>query len=408
LGLSVALVEESLVGGTCLHRGCIPTKTLLQSVRQFELIKRSNTFGVIVPGVPQFSFSEVQARKDALIARLQLSMEAQLSGVELVKETAQVLDKDCVRTGTSELKARYLLLACGSRPATLPGFEFDAQTVLSSDDILKTAEVPKTLLIIGGGVIGCEFAGLFSSLGTEVTIAEITAQLLPGADFDVAKKLESAFRKRRIQVKLSCDAHTLERSGFEKILVCVGRAPRLESLKNLQVAIDKKGVVVDDYLRTSAPTVFAAGDCTGKLMLAHFAGYQGTRAIENMADPGHLRKADTAAVPSCVYTHPEVASVGCTEAAAGAANRSVEVRKFDFLGLGMARIMDETEGFIKVLNDAKTGEIIGASIVGARATELIGIFGVAVSAKLSIARLRETIFAHPTFSEAIAEAVHKA
>ena len=262
-------------------------------------------------------------------------------------------------------------------------------------------------MIIGGGVIGCEFASLFSTLGTQVSVVEKMPQLLPGEDKEVAKKLETIFKKKAIKVNTNTDAQTLDLNNYNLVLLCIGRIPKTEGLdlEKLGVKLERTKIIVDDYLKTSVPNIYAAGDCTGKTMLAHFASYQGRIAVENIAHPDNPKKADNPNIPNCIFTDPEIASVGLKEEEAKNKGIDIVVKKFDFLGSGMARILDETEGFIKIISDKKTEEILGASIIGPRATELISILTLAVSTHMKISQIQNTILAHPTLSESISEAL---
>lgn len=393
LGLKVALVEKKQIGGTCLNLGCIPTKTLIQSARVFTLAKKSANFGVEVVN-PQINFLKVQERKQNLIQQLRAGMQFMLKGIDYINAEAKILSNQEVRAGGNTLKTKYILIATGSKPAELPNLKFDGKKIISSDDILNLKELPKSLLIIGGGVVGLEFASLFSALGVEVTIVEKMPQLLPGLDLEIAKKLETIFKKRGIKVNTNTDATSLNLTNYDLALLSIGRVPNSDTK-----------IIVDDYLKTNAGNVYAAGDCTGKIMLAHYAAYQGTIAAENIAHPQNPKKADNTNIPNCIFTDPEIASVGISEEETRNKDREIKINKFDFLASGMARILDEAEGFIKIISDAKTGEILGASIIGPKATELIGILTLAICTRLKISQIKDTVFPHPTLSEAIGEAI---
>ncbi len=279
--------------------------------------------------------------------------------------------------------------------------------MISSDEILNLKEIPESLLIIGGGVIGCEFASLFSCLGAKVTLIEKMPGLLPGVDPEISAKLETIFKKRGIKVSTNTDAATFNPDSYNLVLLCIGRTPRTEGLglDKIGVKTEKGKILVDDYLKTSVDNIYAAGDCTGKIMLAHFAAYQGRVAVRNIASPKSPMKADNTNIPNCIFTDPEIASVGICEEGAQKLGIGVLIDKFDFMGSGMARILDETEGFIKIISDSKTEEILGASIIGPRATELISALTIAASNHLTTSQIRDTIFAHPSVSEAIGESL---
>jgi dihydrolipoamide dehydrogenase len=405
LGMKVALIEESLIGGTCLNSGCIPTKTLVQSAKLSEAAGKAGSFGIDLNSVPEINFPAIQARKEKIIAQLRKGMESSLAGIDYLSGPARIINNQRLKVNDNDLATKFILLAGGSRPFELPGFVFDKKKIISSDEALNLNKVPGSLLIIGGGVIGCEFAQIFSSFGSKVTVVEIMDQLLPGVDREIAKKLETVFKKKRIAVLTSTDAKTIDLNNFELVLVCVGRKARTEGTDELGIATGKSGIVVDDYLRTSIDNVYAAGDCTGKLMLAHYACYQGICAAENIQNLAEPRKANNAVVPSCIFTSPEIASVGLNEQQANLAIPEIKINKFDFLGSGMARIMDETDGFIKIISERDSGMLLGAHIIGPKATELISVFSLALSSGLNVKQLKRTIFAHPTLSEAIAHAL---
>lgn len=330
LGLKVALIEESAIGGTCLNSGCIPTKTLIQSIKILEVTRKAKSFGIEINAVPQPNFPEIQSRKERIIQQLRQGMESRLSGVDFLRGHAEILDNQRIKTPDNQIQTKYILLATGSRAFDLPGFSFDGKKIISSEQILNLSKIPGSLLIIGGGVIGSEFAQIFSSLGSKVTIVEITGQLLPGVDQEIAKKLETIFKKKKIIVKTNTDAQTIDLNDFELVLVCVGRSSRIEGLESLGIKTGKTGISVDDYLQTSAPNIYAAGDCTGRLMLAHFASYQGIIAAENIASPGNTKKADNTVVPSCIFTAPEIAFVGLNEVQAKLNVPGIKINKFDF------------------------------------------------------------------------------
>jgi len=405
LGLKTALIEESLIGGTCLNSGCIPAKTYLYSAKILEEVRKAKSFGVEINALPSVDFLTMLARKERIIRHLRQGMESRLAGIDFLRGRAQIAQSRLIKIADQEIQTKYILLAVGSRAVELPGFPFDGKKIVSSEQLLNLDKIPQSLLIIGGGVIGCEFAQFFSALGAKVTVVEITGQLLPGADKEIAVKLEIIFRKKRINVFTRTDARGMDLNNFELVLVCAGRKARIEGLEEIGIKTEKNGVSVNEYLQTSAADIYAAGDCTGKLMLAHFACYQGITAVKNIACSGNPVQAVHSAVPACIYTAPEIAVIGLNEEQAKLNFSGVKINKFDFLGSGMARIQDETEGFIKIISEEKTGRILGAHIIGPRAVELISLFGLAMSSGLSVAALKQTIFAHPTFAETIAEAL---
>jgi len=406
LGAKVCLIEMTHIGGTCLNRGCIPTKALLQSAKVLDTCKKAAGFG-INSQPPSADFSSIQARKNKIVEQLRQGMLSRIKGIDFINESCVIADAQTILAPDQTIKTKAMIIATGSFPAELKSFKFDGSKFLSSDNILNLETIPKSLLIIGGGVIGCEFASLFSCLGTQVHIVEMMDQLLPGEDKEVSRKLELCFKKRSIKVNTSTDAATLDIDSYELVLVAVGRRPVLAGLEKLGLNVEKGKIAVNEFLQTNVPGVYAAGDCTGKIMLAHYAAYQGKTAAWNICNPDKLAKADNKVVPGCIFTNPEIASCGINEDAARNNGIAVTVYKFDFLGSGMARILDETDGFIKIIAEEKSGRIIGGSIIGPRATELISVICTAASSGLSVSQLKRTIMAHPSLSEAISEALDK-
>lgn len=405
LGAKVALIEKDEIGGVCLNRGCIPTKTLVNSARIFREISHYQDFGI---AVSEFClhFNELQARKKKVIADLQKGIQFQLQRkkVEIIKGEAKILSADEISVGAETLKAKYIIIATGSRPAELPSLRFDQDNIISSNEILELTAIPKSLLIVGGGAIGCEFASIFSSLGTQVTILEVLERLLPAEDADISQKIETVFKKNGIKVLTMAKIEDQNLADFAKILVCVGRAFNTENLWEERLAIkrEKNRIAVNEFLQTGVENIYAAGDCIGGKLLAHVAAYEGSLAAENIF--GQRRQTDYIAIPNCTFTNPEIASVGLSEAAAMVEGREVRVSRFDFLASGMAHILEETDGFIKLICDKKSDDLLGAAIIGPKATELISVLTVAIRNRLKSKDLYGTIFAHPSLSEGIGEA----
>ncbi|MFH1655436.1 MAG: dihydrolipoyl dehydrogenase [Candidatus Omnitrophota bacterium] len=405
LGLSVCLVEQSAVGGTCLNRGCIPTKVMVNSAKSFSQTKKLPNFGVELSGA-KINFEKIQSRKNAIVDKLNKGMQLQLKtkGIDFVQGKAKIVSADEISVDSKSIKAKNIIISIGSKPTELPFLKFDQKKIVSSDEILDIKFIPESLLIVGGGVIGCEFASIFSSLGSKVTIVEILEHILPNEDKDIAKKLEVAFKKKGIKVLAKTDVKSVDLDKFEKILVCVGRIANtdLDGLEGVGINKDKKGISVSENLQTNIANIYAVGDCIGGHQLAHVAAYEGETAVENIS--GKKIQVDYSSVPNCIFTSPEVASVGSTEEQANIKGISYQVSKFDFLASSMAHILDETEGFVKIIVDSNSKEVIGASIIGPKATELISVFSLAIKSKLTISQIHDTIFAHPTLSEAIGEA----
>jgi len=405
LGLAVCLIDSNQIGGTCLNYGCIPTKTLIASAKVFSLAKKSSNFGIELDN-PTLNWAAIQGKKDKVVLQLKQGMQSKLRGIDFINLPARIVSAREVKVDGRIIEAKFILIATGSRPIQLGQLPFDAKKIISSDDALALTRIPQSLLVVGGGVIGCEFASLFSALGASVAIAEKTPTLLPTEDREVSRKLETIFKKRGIKILTEADVCSLDLENYEKVLVCVGRSPQLDGLGLAALGIEliNNKIAVDDYLKSSLDNIYAAGDCTGKVMLAHYAAYQGVVAVDNMV-LSNKRKADNLLVPSCIFTDPQIASVGIKENDNFVCASAIKVQKLDFRGSAMAQITEETEGFVKIITEQGTNRIIGASIVGPLATELIATLTMAISCQLTVSQVSAIIFAHPTFSESLSETI---
>jgi len=402
-GLKVALVEKDFLGGTCLNYGCIPTKHLIQYAKLY--LKTKNTFPNFNPLI---DFKELQNKKDSLVQKLRLALENRIKGISYFQGIATLVSPQEVKVEKEILKTKYIVIATGSYPKQLDCLKFDKKRVLSSTELLELKKVPSSILIVGAGVIGCEFASLFNILGSQVTLVEFFPQILPQEDSEISSYLSRIFKKRGIKIYTSTDIRNMDTSSYEIILVATGRAPFIDgiNLENLGVKIDKdKRIIADKYLRTNISNIFCAGDVTNQFMLAHLAAYQGRLLAENLINQKSPQQILTECIAVCIFTYPEVARVGLTEEQARQ-HGNIKINKFDFLGLGTSHILGETEGLIKIISDMETGLILGASMVGPLASEIIGILTLAIKNKLTIKELSSTIFAHPTLSEAISQAVN--
>lgn len=397
LGKSVCLVERDEIGGTCLNSGCIPTKVLTH-------------FAKVNSTVSSRDIAKFKKEKDDTVSKLKTGIEFALKSqrIDLIKGTAKVMPENrvLIKEDNSEIEAKFILIAVGSSPRDLPFLKFDHDHILSSDDMLKLGFLPKNLLIIGGGVIGCEFACALNKLGVKVTISEIMDRLVFMFDRDIAKKIEQVFRKSGIVIQVSYDIKDKDLSPYDKILLCVGRNVNLDDLfdPSLGIEISKEGLVkVDNYLKTSNPNIYSAGDCIGGLQLAHVASYEAKLAVANMF--GEAKVVDYFAIPSSVFTTPEFAQVGMNEGDAKRQSKNVKIIKKPFSSVGMAHILKETEGYLKLIVDQDSDVIIGAGIIGPLATELINTLAIAVRYKLPIKDLNDLIFAHPSISEIFTETI---
>ncbi len=424
-GLNVALVEESKVGGTCLHRGCIPAKELLQTAEVLRTVASAKEFGVDA-GTPSLDLGVSQRRKQTVIDRLTKGLESLLAGrkVTVVPGTGSVVDGGARRVRVSdgtELEGTALILATGSSPRPLPGLDFDGIRVLSSDDVLKLAEVPARVAIVGGGAIGCEFASFLRDVGSEVTILEALPQLLNGVDREAADAVVRAFKKRGIVahtgvalssvegdtelvVGYSDSAGAAQTLMVDKVIVSVGRSPRSRGigLEDCGIELDERGFVrVDSAMRTTVAGVYAVGDLVATPQLAHVAFAEAIVAIKDILDEDPMPIAYDK-VPWGIYCHPEVGFSGLTEAQARERGYDVVTSVHRFMGNGRAMIIGETDGLVKIVADAD-GVILGVHIVGPWATELLVEGYLAVNWEATADDLGLLIHPHPSLSELFGE-----
>ncbi len=435
LGLKVAVVErDPEFGGTCLHRGCIPTKALLHTAGLLDGIRGSEGFGVKVAGA-ELDLAKTHAYKDGVVKKNARGIEYlfKKNGIEGIHGRGrlagpnEVLVEPAGPDGESTtLKTRFVLVATGSVPREVPVAPTDGEAVLNSDHALQFPEVPASIVVAGAGAVGCEFASLFASFGSEVTLIEMLPRLLPLEDEEVSKELARAFKKRGIKTLTDTKLGGVERGAkgleialesggkaekvsAEKLLVAIGRAPVTEGigLEELGIELDKGYVPVDGTMRTSAQSVYAIGDVVRTPWLAHVASAEGILAVEHMAGQD-VRPIDYDKVPSVTYCEPEVGSVGLTEAEARERGHEVAVGKFPFSALGKAAIVGKTGGFVKVVRETAYDELLGVHIIGPHATDLIAEACVALRIESTTEELFRTIHAHPTLSEGLAEAAHAA
>jgi dihydrolipoamide dehydrogenase len=419
-GAQVTLVEKSDLGGVCLNRGCIPSKILLEAGRLSGLARAAAGH---VDGALTVRWDDLQKKKNAVVKNLRDSLAGHLKklGVTVVKGEAKFKDAHTLLAGGQEVPFDHAVVAAGSEPFFPEPFPAFRDGILDSDRALALPRVPKSLLVVGGGAVGCEFACLFRELGAEVTLLEKTEGLLPGEDPAVVRVLAGAFEKRGIRILTGATVEMLshhaaswsarlstgEDVAVEEVLVCVGRRPAAGAL-NLEAAgvkLEKGRVPVDGQLRTNVPHIYAVGDVNGLSLLAHAASAQAETAVAAIF--GEKRAYDNALVPRCLYTWPEVASVGEWAHSAQAKGLETKSRRFFFQGSPKALASNEGEGFIQVISSKGDDRLLGAQIAGPHATELIHIFSVALKTGLTVSALREVIFAHPTLSEGVREALNR-
>ena len=431
LGLKVALVEEEHLGGVCLNWGCIPTKALLRNAEVVSLLDRGREFG--------FSVSDVELDFSAAVDRSRKVSERLVKGVGFLMRKNDVdviegrgvlgsptaVEVDLNEGGTRTVETDHVIIATGARARTIPGIEPDGDRVLTYRSAIVLRELPESVVVVGAGPIGMEFAHVWSSYGTEVTVVEMLPHAVPLEDQEVSEEVERAFKRRRVNIMTSTRVQDVEVSGdgvrvtvateddeeevleAERVLIAIGVRPNSENvgLEDVGVETERGNVVVDDHMRTNVSGVYAVGDVTGEMALAHVASAQGIIAVETIAGE-ETRPLDYDAVPRCTYCQPQVASFGITEAEAVENGHDVEVGKFPFRPNGKALALGEREGFVKIVADATTGEILGAHMVGPEVTELLPELVLARTWELTPEEIARAVHAHPTLSEALAEAAH--
>jgi dihydrolipoamide dehydrogenase len=422
LGMKVILFEKEKLGGTCLNRGCIPTKALLQSVktwRELQKLSRMAITGVDLSRA-KIDIAKLQQRKNRTVMRVTKGVAGLLKehGVQVIQGRA-VMDErpDLIRVEDKNYQVRQVIIATGSKPRLLPLPGIASSAVMTSDEALSLEEVPSSLLILGGGVIGVEFALIFRELGAEVTIIEMEERLLPNMDEEIARELARILKgngidlytgARAIEIRgntlfLEKEGKTKELKG-EKVLIAVGRTPCYEGInvEKLGLKTERGAIITDEFLRTNVPQIYAVGDVNGKYMLAHKASAEALVAVENIG--GQKPKMDYGVIPQCVYSFPEIASVGLTEKEAREKYGEVKVGKFPLAANSKAQLEGEMRGFIKVAVDKCSKRILGVHIFGTSATELVAEAVVAMKLRTTVEELVKCIHPHPTISEAVSEA----
>lgn len=425
LGLKVAVIEKDNLGGVCLNCGCIPTKALYHVARTLDEIEKASIFGIEV-SKPKLNFSKAMTRKDDIIEmqRRGLAFHFKKNEIELIKGEGRLSSGSAITVKTSGGKdtvvnADNIIISTGSSAANVPPFDLSQEGIMENIGILSLKELPESLLIVGGGVVGSEFANIFASFGTKVTIVELLPRILNTEDEDVSKVIYKSLRSKDVDIFTSTKVEESKKEGAgfklklsggekleaEKVLVSVGRGPNSTGigLETAGVITDEKGYIkVDNKLRTNIANIYAVGDVTGGLQLAHLASEEGKIAAEIIS--GKDRTMDYSVVPWAVFTSPEIGTVGLNTEQAKEKGYPVCVGNFPFSNSGKAFITGETEGFINIVTDKDTGEILGAQMVGPRASDLVHEIAVAMKGEMLIDDLSTTIHSHPTLSEAVMEA----
>jgi dihydrolipoamide dehydrogenase len=437
LGQKVAVVEkQKALGGTCLIWGCIPTKALLEHAHALKIVQNAKEWGVTIPaGTPGIDMGQVQSRKDKIVTGLTKGVEFlfKKNKIDWIKGTAHLAGDgrvEVVDGAAQTLQAKHIIIATGSQPRSIPGIEIDHTRVITSDEAIALKSVPRSLVILGSGAVGVEFASIYRRFGSEVTIIELLPRLVPNEDEAVSAELEKSFRKQGIKAltgtkatrasvtATGVDVEAQDASGktqkisAELLLVATGRGPVTAGLgvEKLGIALERGYVKVDELYRTSVPGISAIGDVitlgtAPHPQLAHVSSMEGIITAERIAGR-EVQPLNYDHVPGCTYCDPEIGSVGLTEAEAKRRGYEVRVGSFPFGVLGRAKMAGETEGFVKIVADTKYDEILGVHMIGPRSTELVAEAVLALRLECTVEELIRTIHAHPTFSEAVGEAAH--
>ncbi len=433
LGMKVALVEREHLGGVCLNWGCIPTKALLRSAEVVRLVRSAGDYGIAVDGV-RIDLPAMVARSRAVAAQLQAGVRGLLRkhAVEVIEGRGRLAAPGGVAVQTADgrtldYRAPHTILATGARPRILPGLEPDGQRVWTYREAMTPAQLPRTLLIVGAGAIGIEFACFYRSLGVEVTVVEAAERVLPLEDHDISDLAQQAFERQGMRIHTATTVRSLARSvdgvtavlrgadgertlQVERVILAVGISANTEDLglEGTRVELRHGHVVVDEWLRTGEPGIYAIGDLAGAPWLAHKASHEGVICVEHLAGVPHVTPLDALRIPACTYGQPQVASVGLTEHQARERGLELRVGRFPFGANGKAIAMGDAHGLVKTVFDATSGELLGAHLVGPEVTELIAGFALATTLEATEAELMHTVFAHPTLSEAMHESVLQA
>ena len=436
LGLKVAIVEANHLGGICLNWGCIPTKALLKSAEVHHLLHNLDQFGFSVKDV-KFDFAKIIERSRGVSKKLSGGIAGLMkkNKIEVIEGFAKFLDAKKISVEkdgkvVAQVEATYFIVATGARARVIPGMEPDVENIWTYREAMTPKALPKSLLVVGSGAIGSEFASFYKNMGSEVTLIEMAENILPVEDEEISKLARKSFEKQGIKIHTGAALKSLKKGKgevtasveiagkiveikAEKVIMAVGIVANVENLglEKTKVKIDKGRIIANGYLETSEPNIFAIGDVVGAPWLAHKASHEASIAAEKIAsklgkyDAKKVHPIKVENIPGCTYSMPQIASVGLTEKKAIAAGKKIKVGRFPYMANGKAIAMGETDGLIKVIFDEKTGELLGAHLIGAEVTEMIQGYVIAKQAELTEEDLMHTIFAHPTMSEMMHEAV---
>ena len=430
LGFKTAVVERSQLGGICLNWGCIPTKALLRTSEIYRNIKNAEEYGLKVNGL-EFDLQKIVKRSRAISGQLSQGVGYLLkkNKVDVIIGHGKLVGKGRItvekeKNKVEDLTAEHIILATGARARSLPGMEPDGKMVWSYKEAMVPDELPNSILIIGSGAIGIEFASFYQTFGVDVTVVEVLPRILPVEDEEISALAQQIFEKDGLKIMTSTSVKSLKKASknitatiengegsskiiVDRVIMAVGITGNFEQLglENTQVKVDKNHVVINEWCETNEPGIYAIGDLAGPPWLAHKASHEGTICIEKIAGKDGIKPLNTLHIPGCTYCHPQIASVGMTESAARKQGFEVKIGKFPFKGNGKAIALGEPEGLIKTIFNAKTGEMLGAHMLGAEVTELIQGYAVGMSLETTEVELMETVFPHPTLSEMMHESV---
>lgn len=427
MGAKTVLIEKEDIGGVCLNKGCIPTKTLLKSAKVYEEIMNSQKFGIDIKDKSSISINwdEMQKRKNQVVKQLTGGVKVLLekNGVDVVKGYGEIVDKNTLKVNEETIKTRNLIIATGASPR-IPNIEgikesMESGYVLTSKEILELEEIPKELIIIGGGVIGYEFAVLYNSLGTKVTILQRSSRILGKLDKDIREEMTRIIKKSGVDIVYNASVEKFDKDKVissingekkifqsDKILISMGTIPNAKGVERLGLDINKKGVVTNDKLETNVKGVYAIGDVNGRYMLAHVASAEGITAVENIM--GKETKINYDRIPYCIYSFPEVGTVGLTEEEAKEKGHEVIISSFPLKANGKALAEGDSKGFIKIVADKQYGEVLGVHIIASHATDMIAEAVTTMELEGTVHELAKAIHPHPTLSEIVMEAAHGA
>jgi len=429
LGARVVLVEKDAVGGTCLNRGCIPTKAMVRSAEVFNHLKKAEEFGCHAENV-NIDLKKVIERKDGIVNQLVQGIHYLLNkhNIRLVSGLGELVDQETIsvksRMEKTIIKAKSIIIATGSQPAELPVDGAEIDNIVDSEQILRLKHLPERMVVVGGGVIGMEFAFIFANFGAQVSVIEYCNDCLAMLDQDICEEITRKAKEKGIKIYTDAKVNEFVKSEndqcivsiiqkdkskyllADKVLMCVGRKPSMDGIDaeklGLELNESQRGIKVNAQMQTNIPNVYAIGDVTGKIMLAHVASHQGMVAAKNIM--GQDCEMDYTVVPSAIFTDPEIAVVGLTKKEAEKMGTKIEVGKFPFAANGKALTLGEGQGFVKIISEKTTGKVLGGAIIGSHATDLIAEITTAVKNKLTTTQIAENIYAHPTTSEVIHEA----